>query len=301
MSIVKAQPHDRRAYESAKRSEAEDRLYRRPAPARASGDAPPCEPERAQDGANVRRARQRIEAIYTQYAPDKLVKLDHLLRKYQGKEEKLADAIEKKYVTKNRAKGAESEGGGSIVGSDGGAAAATAGVVEDTPEVKTPEPPADDSSRGGDHAAARRAGGGAHVEPRRALSAGDENAEPMGLAQAGNQEVDRAGPSDAEYEDATDDEVEARARRGAPGVCGPRSRACARARSRSFQEEARRLTDFERIYPPPASARDHHCPNYAALKRFAFDQASARATHGCSWGRIDARRGRARACRRTNA
>ena len=53
MSIVKAQPHDRRAYESARRSEAEDRLYRRPAPARASGDAPPCEPERAQDGANV--------------------------------------------------------------------------------------------------------------------------------------------------------------------------------------------------------------------------------------------------------
>ena len=213
MSIVKAQPHDRRAYESAKRSEAEDRLYRRPAPARASGDAPPCEPERAQDGANVRRARQRIEAIYTQYAPDKLVKLDHLLRKYQGKEEKLADAIEKKYVTKNRAKaaGSETEAGGGVVESDGGAAT-TDGAVEDTPEVKTPEPAADDVSRG-DHAAARRAGGGgAHVEPRRALSAGDENAEPVGLAQAGNQEVERAGPSDAEYEDATDDEVEARAR-----------------------------------------------------------------------------------------
>ena len=118
------------------------------------------------------------------------------------------------------------------IGADGGAAAATAGVVEDTPEVKTPEPPADDSSRGGDHAAARRAGGGAHVEPRRALSAGDENAEPMGLAQAGNQEVDRAGPSDAEYEDATDDEVEARARccaRGDVCVCLS-ARICSRAR-----------------------------------------------------------------------
>ena len=71
MSIVKAQPHDRRAYESAKRSEAEDRLYRRPAPARASGDAPPCEPERAQDGANGRRMLERWTPLAGWEAIDK--------------------------------------------------------------------------------------------------------------------------------------------------------------------------------------------------------------------------------------
>ena len=38
-----------------------------------------------------------MEAIFSRYAPAKLAKVDQLLSKWQGREEELADAVERKY------------------------------------------------------------------------------------------------------------------------------------------------------------------------------------------------------------
>ena len=60
--------------------------------AQADGDAnappPPTEPW---------TTRQRLEAFYTKYQPDKLDGIDAILEKYEGKEEKLFLALVKKY------------------------------------------------------------------------------------------------------------------------------------------------------------------------------------------------------------
>ena len=38
-----------------------------------------------------------MESIFTRYAPNKLSKIDSLFAKWEGREEELADAVERKY------------------------------------------------------------------------------------------------------------------------------------------------------------------------------------------------------------
>jgi hypothetical protein len=152
MAIVKAQAHDRRAYDQAKRVEAEDRLYRN-VPQRANSDA-----DKAQEAAEaaVERARQRIEAVYKEHAPEKVAKIDALLRKYAGKESKLADAVEKKYCEQKAAGDVGSDEGCEDRTGQGAPNVSECDQAE--PEVKTPEPPSADENTHG--------GGGSSTSPR---------------------------------------------------------------------------------------------------------------------------------------
>jgi hypothetical protein len=46
----------------------------------------------------VEQIKQKIESIYAKHAPERVGKVDGLLKKYKGKERKLIEAIENKYV-----------------------------------------------------------------------------------------------------------------------------------------------------------------------------------------------------------
>ena len=106
ISIVKAKPHDRFIYEQAQRCKAEERLYNSQS---WGGNTP------TQGGATTAMAtaatttvagaatlaastRRRIETILRRHAPEKVNKVDALLRKYVGREEKLVRLVERKYV-----------------------------------------------------------------------------------------------------------------------------------------------------------------------------------------------------------
>ncbi|KAJ1461466.1 tubulin-tyrosine ligase family-domain-containing protein [Pelagophyceae sp. CCMP2097] len=92
LAVIRAMPHDRKVHEQQQRAQAEGRLYR----TRESEKAPSQEQVAVLLADEVRR---KVEALLKQHAPDKLEKLQGLLKKYVGREDKLLRLVERKYVS----------------------------------------------------------------------------------------------------------------------------------------------------------------------------------------------------------
>lgn len=93
LSVVKAKSNDRHVYEQVQRGKAEKRLYE--SPLTGTADDVPL----------ATLTRQRVATMFRLHAPDKLSKLNGLLCKYAGREDKLLRLIEKKYGGNSRVLG----------------------------------------------------------------------------------------------------------------------------------------------------------------------------------------------------
>lgn len=129
LRIIRARPTDRREHEAQVKRESASRLYKSSKPSTAAPDKDPSTgpgaAEKTGSGSRsgsasgsgsggsgsdaaatppavVAAVRRRITAVYSQFAPDRVGKIDALLDKYRGKEEKLATAVELKYGVHSR-------------------------------------------------------------------------------------------------------------------------------------------------------------------------------------------------------
>ncbi|KAJ8610684.1 hypothetical protein CTAYLR_005667 [Chrysophaeum taylorii] len=85
MSVFRAKPTDRAVYEAAERAKAEDRLY-------AAG----ASEQQQQQQQQQQQRRRRLEEIFQRHDPDKLAKVEGLLRKYVGREDRLLHLVERR-------------------------------------------------------------------------------------------------------------------------------------------------------------------------------------------------------------
>lgn len=93
ISTIKAKANDRFVYEQTERVKAEERLYNNQS---MPGAVSSVQEQTTTDG--IEPMRRRIEAVLRRHAPEKLVKISALLRKYAGREDKLARLVERKYL-----------------------------------------------------------------------------------------------------------------------------------------------------------------------------------------------------------
>jgi len=102
LRVVRAKPSDKRKYEECHRRETSQRLYGAAAGSKAQGGGPqqhrPVVSPIQLDQASLEAVRRRIEAVYAKHAPERVAKVPQLLKKYKGKEVKLAEAVEAKYA-----------------------------------------------------------------------------------------------------------------------------------------------------------------------------------------------------------
>ncbi|CAM9454731.1 unnamed protein product [Ectocarpus fasciculatus] len=95
LSVLHAKADDRKRYEETVKRDAQNRLYNPDASAAGTAQK---EKERKEAEAAVAKIRRKLEAIYMRFAPHKLGKVDRLLVKYAGDEDKLLRIVRRKYV-----------------------------------------------------------------------------------------------------------------------------------------------------------------------------------------------------------
>ncbi|CBN77236.1 conserved unknown protein [Ectocarpus siliculosus] len=95
LSVLHAKADDRKRYEETAKRDAQNRLYNHDASAAGTAQR---EKERKEAEAAVAKIRRKLEAIYMRFAPHKLGKVDRLLVKYAGDENKLLRIVRRKYV-----------------------------------------------------------------------------------------------------------------------------------------------------------------------------------------------------------
>ncbi|CAN0178343.1 unnamed protein product, partial [Ectocarpus sp. 12 AP-2014] len=101
LSVLHAKADDRKRYEDTAKRDAQSRLYNHDASAAGTVQR---EKERKEAEEAVARIRRKLEAIYMRFAPHKLGKVDRLLAKYAGNENKLLRIVRRKYVDTGREK-----------------------------------------------------------------------------------------------------------------------------------------------------------------------------------------------------
>ncbi|CAM9872544.1 unnamed protein product [Choristocarpus tenellus] len=97
MSVLKAKAGDKRSYEDAAKREARLRLYHSDS-ATVGSLRELREQERKEMEADAAKVRCKVESLYKRFAPNKLGKVDTLLDKYAGQEQKLLRMIQQKYA-----------------------------------------------------------------------------------------------------------------------------------------------------------------------------------------------------------
>ncbi|CAM9309768.1 unnamed protein product [Ectocarpus sp. 6 AP-2014] len=121
LSVLHAKADDRKRYEETAKRDAQNRLYNNDASAAGTAQR---EKERKEAEAAVAKIRRKLEAIYMRFAPHKLGKVDRLLVKYAGDENKLLRIVRRKYVDTGR------ENATSAAAASASASAAAAAAAE---------------------------------------------------------------------------------------------------------------------------------------------------------------------------